>query len=183
MPFVVVPYKVHSELDELKFKTKNKCGLLKKDPKLLYSREGRHKWKELNILLCQVCKANHAINSWKKTHSKQFLGQSAAEHLQHVNLVTIKNANDEILNFSHQMRAKYSDASVIILSNDVNFRNRANACFDAPDVPAYEPSEIFIKLDDVYNKGKLYLIMIDDSDEATTYMALKLIHKNKSIVF
>lgn len=153
-PYIVVPYKVLMELDKLKLVVKAKLGSLKTD-KQVYTNEGRNEWKELNTSLHRITRANHSINGWNQTHPKQFLGQSAVQHYEHLQMVTIINGDDEILNFSHQLRRKCDQsAHVIILSNDLNFRNRANASFmKTPDIPAYTPLLIVNKLDEIYNDG------------------------------
>lgn len=155
-PFIVVPYRVHSELNDIKLKINKQLNWLKRNPTVLYTANGRKMWKQANITLHNVCKANSAMNLWVRTHSQHFLGQSAVDHYGHLKLVSIQDADEEILNFSHQLKAKYhNEACVIILSEDVNFLNRANATLDTPIISACAPPAILSKLNELNNGGAI----------------------------
>lgn len=131
------PFKVLSELNDLKYKAKQKLSD-KLSKANLYTAQGRVDWKEFNKKLHAVCTANHAIDSWNPTHSSQFLGQSALEEFKFYQMIEIRDSDDKILNFAHQLRSKLGfGSSVVILTDDVNFRNRANATFDKSDIPAH----------------------------------------------
>lgn len=94
-PIIVIPFVVLEELDKLKTQT--------------------------NTISVSARRANNYLNEQFSAKNPQLQAQSAIDRQQKV--VTTKFADDEILNCCLQVREE--DHKVILLSNDVNLRNKA----------------------------------------------------------
>lgn len=123
--------------------------------KSLSASEKKNILKNLKTILYEICEANRAIDMWKQSHPNQFGGPSAVEEYEQ--MVAINDGDDEIYNFSHQLKKKLgNDALVIILTHDTNFRNRVNSCFGTPTIPACAPCAIFTKLNEILRNSGMY---------------------------
>lgn len=98
-PVIIVPYVVLQELDSLKMRTQNET------------------------ISRTASQSIHFINRRFSEKHSALLGQSSLDDGQR--LITIDSADDRILNCCLQLRAKGYTNNLVLLSNDLNLRNKA----------------------------------------------------------
>lgn len=158
-PFIAVPLAVLDELNKLKQQTLSKLRDLKDDFKSSAHANRTEKirrneqWRKSNRKLHNICVANHWIEKKQQSKVNNLIFESATEQFNHSvsPLVNITDADSQILNFAYHLRMKEgTDAHVMILTNDVNFRSRANAGNGMKITPAFKPADIKQKLKELH---------------------------------